>query len=500
MHLSTHNHEDDVEFEKKNPCIVVSVHRTIKRQRAYSMNNPKKRDRWASSSEDDEDDEKTKQGTVRHPPNVPQQESSSNSECTPKDLANGKSNTSNDKDNNRSKNVNYYNPLLSGCRLVHTTYERLERISEGTYGIVWKARSLLSVDNNTIMALKQMKFPSNDNESVMMPSAIKSVWKDGFPIMALREINALLALRKHENIVSLHEIVVGDHYSTIPPKIFMVMDYYQCDLKVAIQKYTTEVIGGPLLQAELMGIVQQILEGVRHIHQHKYLHRDLKPSNILVKQLIQNGRNTSRLAIADFGLARKYKLGANMTLPVATLWYRAPELLFGQAQYTYAVDLWSIGCIMGELIRSPGNFIDVSAASDDPNCEDDDEEYNNSTAIVKGKGELDQIDAIFQLLGVPNEETWPSFQTLPNAKLLRWKQIPNDEIMFPKLFPTMDGSNGNTSTIALSNQTFLDKNGHELLRKLLELDPEKRIDAEHALQHAYFTDGVRPQIPDFNFR
>jgi cell division cycle 2-like protein len=150
-------------------------------------------------------------------------------------------------------------------------------------------------------------------------------------------------------------------------------------------------------------------------------------------------------------------------LIVVTLWYRAPELLFGEERYGTPVDLWSVGCIFGELI-----------------CKD---------AILPGQGELDQIDRIFSLVGVPTAESWPGFSGLPNAGLFRWKPKPSDELQFPKVFPVAAPVSG--------NRAFLDSNGYELLQKLLTLDPSKRLSAQGALVHPYFSHGVAPTTPRF---
>lgn len=445
----------------------------------------KRRDRWASSSDEDDTGPKIKSN---------HRKVGFRGKSSPKPvLAKANvllSDTADDtvKDTGVAQDkANSYNPLLQGCRSVYKTYEQIERISEGTYGIVWKARCTSS---SRILALKQMKFPDNSETGTGSRAAIQNgVWKDGFPLMALREINALLALRGHDNIVSLLEIVVGHLPMSPPPQIYMVMEYYHCDLKTAIHKYTNEVIAGPLLQSELKGILQQILTGIQFIHSKNYLHRDLKPSNILV-QCSQGAANAKcRIAIADFGLARPLSRWSNclMTLPVVTLWYRAPELLFGQTQYTSAIDMWSMGCIMGELVRSTG-VVPSSSISD----VNEDYDFEHGSALVKGRGELDQIDAIFQLVGVPNATTWPLFDTLPNAKLLRWKAIPDQDVLLPKLFATTVGSTS-------GQQTFLDANGFDLLQQLLALDPLQRIDANHALHHTYFTEGIVPQVPDFTF-
>jgi cell division cycle 2-like len=119
----------------------------------------------------------------------------------------------------------------------------------------------------------------------------------------------------------------------------------------------------------------QLLGGIAHLHGHWVLHRDLKTSNILYT-------NRGRLKICDFGLARQY--GSPLrpyTHMVVTLWYRAPELLLGTKTYSTPIDVWSIGCIMAELLtRKP---------------------------LFAGKNELNQIDLIFKTLGTPTPETWP---------------------------------------------------------------------------------------------
>jgi cell division cycle 2-like protein len=321
---------------------------------------------------------------------------------------------------------------------VYDTYDRIARVSEGAYGVVWKARDLAT---DEIVALKQIKFDGNDHAAATS--------KEGFPVTALREISVLLAL-SHESIVTVKEMVVGDAMD----KCFMVMAYYEFDLKDGILKFD-----GALAQSELKGIMQQILAGTQHTHAKWFLHRDLKTSNILVHR-------SGRIALADFGLARTYQdpQSRAMTQLVVTLWYRAPELLFGEAYYGPAVDMWSVGCIFGELITKD--------------------------AILPGQGELDQIDQIFSLVGVPNERNWPSFDKLPNAGLFRWKPRKEQDLLLRKKFPI-------ASPCVSANQAFLDGNGFDLLSKLLTLDPAQRLSASQALEHPYFDQGVTPQTPRF---
>jgi cell division cycle 2-like protein len=390
-----------------------------------------KRDRWESSS-DEEDDRKhpasetapDSRSSHHHPQKQPQPQPQPPIPVPPLDLVVGVGPAD-------DSSVPRHNPLLQGCRSVYETYDRIARVSEGAYGVVWKARDLAT---DEIVALKQIKFDADAS-------------KEGFPVTALREISVLLAL-SHESIVTVKEMVVGDAID----KAFMVMEFFEFDLKDGISKFD-----GALAQSELKGIMQQILAGTQHMHAKWFLHRDLKTSNILVHR-------SGRIALADFGLARRFQDPPRaLTQLVVTLWYRAPELLFGEACYGPAVDMWSIGCIFGELITKD--------------------------AILPGQGELDQIDQIFSLVGVPNESNWPSFEKLPNAGLFRWKPRKETDLLLRKKFPI--------ASPVSANQAFLDGNGYDLLAKLLTLDPAKRLSASQAMDHPYFDQGVTPQTPRF---
>jgi len=415
----------------------------------------KKRNRWDSSSseeeeeeeENDNNDETFHNGISSKHQQQQQQQQHSNRQTATTALSRGNDDNSSTKNDTTTTTTSaaeggsvvvaaLHNPLLEGCRSVYECYERLERLDEGTYGIVWKAKDNAT---NEIVALKQIKF-----ESELM--------KEGFPIPAVREISVLLAL-SHECIVTVREMVVGDAFD----KVFMVMEYMEMDLQRALQK--SQSSQQPFPQSEIKSMLHQILSGVHHIHDKWYFHRDLKTSNILVHR-------TGRIAICDFGLARKYHDPLRRyTQMVITLWYRPPELLFGEGCYGTEVDMWSVGCIFGELLQK--------------------------SPLFNGQGELDQIDQIFTMMGTPTTTSWPNFTNLPNASLFKWKNKSTDCTKLREHFAV--------NSFGSSGKAFLDEVGFDLLRGMLILNPKERISASQALQHEYFKSGVKMQKPRFQF-
>lgn len=319
-------------------------------------------------------------------------------------------------------------PLLHGCRSVYE-YESLNYIDQGTYGMVFKGRCLKT---NKIYALKRVKLGTSETNN--------SENKFGFPITALREINILLAL-SHPNIVGVREMVVGSAMN----QVFMVMDFSENDIKSCIELSKPNL---PFSTGEVKCVMQQLLSGVEYIHRKWFLHRDLKTSNLLYS-------NRGVLTICDFGMARKYGEPLEVySRECVTLWYRAPELLLGSLMYSTPLDMWSVGCIFAELcLGSP---------------------------LFCGKGEADQVNSIFRILGAPSEEKWPGFSELPNAKSINWRSSSTG-----RLRETVS-ANKFSSKLQLSNT------GYDLLVKLLEIDPAKRISASDALQDVWFTEDPKP--------
>ncbi|GAX80600.1 hypothetical protein CEUSTIGMA_g8035.t1 [Chlamydomonas eustigma] len=312
--------------------------------------------------------------------------------------------------------------MLQECRSVDE-FEKISRISEGTYGVVYKAREK---STGRLVALKRIKMEKE---------------KDGFPVTSIREINVLLNFH-HPNMVHVSEIVIS--YKN-PDHIFMVMDLMDHDLK-GLMEPSKGRLSRPFSIAEVKCLMLQLLRGVEFMHSNWVLHRDLKPANILYSC-------KGELKICDFGLARQY--GSPLkpyTHMVVTLWYRCPELLFGTKTYSTAVDVWSVGCIMGELLMG--------------------------SPICPGQSELDQLEKIVALLGTPTDEQWPGLKSLPNFGKVVLKQLPS------QLRNKFQNSFGGA---------VITEAGFDLLSQLLAWDPERRITAEAALKHKWFAEAPLPQ-------
>lgn len=193
-------------------------------------------------------------------------------------------------------------------------FEKVEKIGEGTYGIVYKAKHKVTGE---IVALKRIRL---DGDS------------EGVPSTALREISLLKELR-HPNVVQLREVV---HIEKI---LYLVFEYLYKDLKRFI-----EDVEGEISMKLVKSYLRQLLQGLEYCHTNRILHRDLKPQNLLIDRW-------GYIKLADFGLARSFGLPTrSFTHEVVTLWYRAPEILLGSKFYTASVDVWSLGCIFGEMV------------------------------------------------------------------------------------------------------------------------------------------------------
>lgn len=242
------------------------------------------------------------------------------------------------------------------------SFEKLDKIGQGTYSNVYKARDL---ETGKIVALKKVRFDNLEPESVRFMA---------------REIQVLRRL-DHPNVVKLEGLVT----SRMSCSLYLVFEYMEHDLAgLAASPGTT------FTEPQVKCYLQQLLQGLDHCHSRGVLHRDIKGSNLLLD-------NGGILKIADFGLATFFHPDQKqpLTSRVVTLWYRPPELLLGATEYGVAVDLWSTGCILAELLAGK--------------------------PIMPGRTEVEQLHKIFKLCGSPSEEYWKKSK-LPHATIFKPKQ------------------------------------------------------------------------------
>ncbi|CAI2183533.1 9755_t:CDS:10 [Funneliformis geosporum] len=309
-------------------------------------------------------------------------------------------------------------PVLNQQFFVDEKYVFLRELGQGAYGVVCAARNTQTGEG---VAIK--KVTNVFNKTILTKRA-------------LREITCLFDM----DIVNPHD------YN----EIYLYEELMEADLYAIIRS------GQPLTDAHYQSFTYQILSGLKYIHSANVLHRDLKPGNLLVNA-------DCELKICDFGLARGFSEdpAANsgfMTEYVATRWYRAPEIMLSFQSYTKAIDLWSVGCILAELL--------------------------SGRTLFKGRDYVDQLNQILQTLGTPNDATLTRIGS-PRAQ----EYIRNLPFMhkrpFQQLFP-------NANPLAL-----------DLIERLLTFDPAQRITVEESLEHPYLAvwhdPNDEPVCPEFDF-
>lgn len=280
-------------------------------------------------------------------------------------------------------------------------------VGSGTYGKVFKG---LHVYTKKLVALKRIRMEGE---------------RDGFPVTAVREIKLLRSL-KHENIVQLQEVMVEGN------ECFMVFEYLSHDLTGLLHNpnYTLD-------PAQKKHMAQQLFRGLDYLHTRGVLHRDIKAANILVS-------SEGILKLADFGLARFYakRHQLDYTNRVITIWYRSPELLLGETQYSAAVDIWSAACVMMEIFTK--------------------------RPIFPGDGsEPSQLEMIYNVLGTPTRSSWPGLVHMPWYELLR-------------------ADYSRPSAFVDKYKELLTPDAFDLLAAMFRYDPAKRPTASQVLEHAYF--------------
>jgi len=236
---------------------------------------------------------------------------------------------------------------------VDQRYEKVQKIGEGTYGVVYKAKDRI---DGRFVALKKIRLEQED---------------EGVPSTAIREISILKELQ-HPNVVSLLDV------ENLPNKLYLVFEYLDQDLKKYMETITS------FEPSLVKSYTKQLLQGLLYCHCRRILHRDLKPQNLLIDR-------KGFLKLADFGLARAVCIPVRpYTHEVITLWYRAPEILLGSQAYSMPVDIWSAGCIFAEMLAK--------------------------RPLFPGDSEIDQLFRVFRTLGTPNEEVWRGCTNLPDYK------------------------------------------------------------------------------------
>lgn len=300
-------------------------------------------------------------------------------------------------------------------------YAPIKAIGKGAYGVVCSAKNTETGDK---VAIKKI---TNAFENLVDARR------------TLREMKLLRYLR-HENVIAMHDIMRPA--SQEHNDVYLVYELMDTDLHQIIRS------SQPLSDDHFQYFIYQILRGLKYLHSASVLHRDLKPSNLLLNA-------TCDLKICDFGLARTSTESNNfMTEYVVTRWYRAPELLLSCDSYDASIDVWSVGCILAELLqRRP---------------------------LFPGKDYIDQLKLIIRTLGTPSDEEL-GFISAPKARAYIKALATVEKADLSKLFP-------GASPLAV-----------DLLGRMLHFDPRRRISVEQALAHPWLAqlhdEAAEPSAP-----
>lgn len=303
--------------------------------------------------------------------------------------------------------------------IVDRRFKIVKELGHGAYGIVCSAKYDDGVNaEGNLVAIK--KITNIFSKKILCKRS-------------LRELKLLQFFRGHKNITCLYDLdIVPNPITGDFNEIYLYEEHMECDMHQIIR------LGQTLTDSHYQLFIYQVLCGLKYIHSADVLHRDLKPGNLLVNA-------DCELKICDFGLARGFSEDVEqnagfMTEYVATRWYRAPEIMLSFSNYTKAIDIWSVGCILGELL--------------------------GGKPLFRGKDYVDQLNQILNILGTPKEATLTKIGSVRAQNYVRSLPIMR-KVPYSELFRD-------------ANPLALD-----LLEKMLTLDPYERITVNEALNHPY---------------
>lgn len=288
-------------------------------------------------------------------------------------------------------------------------YEVLGMVGEGAYGVVLRCRNK---ETDAVVAIKKFK-DSNDSDETLIKTT-------------QREIK-ILKLLKHPNIVTLLEGFKRKN------KLYLVFEFVDMNLLQLLEQQSNG-----LEESLIQNYIYQLVQAISFCHSHNVIHRDIKPENLLVSLKSQI------LKLCDFGFARILNSSTenDLTDYVATRWYRAPELLIGSSSYTMSVDIWAIGCIMGEI--------------------------TDSQPLFPGDSEIDQLYLIQKVIGPLIPEHLHIFQK--NERFSGFN------------FPDMS----KPETLSKKYSGKMSKRAMSFMNSILLMNPKHRLTSTRCLDHKYF--------------
>ena len=315
-------------------------------------------------------------------------------------------------------------------RHVKRRFEVAQRLGKGAYGIVWKA---VEKRTQSVVALKKC-FDAFRNATDAQRT--------------FREIMYLQKVAGHENIIRLQHMIRAEN----DRDIYLTFDFMETDLHAVIRANILEAIHKKY-------IIYQLLKALKFLHSGELLHRDIKPSNLLLN-------SDCHVKLCDFGLCRsvadlqKENKAVTLTDYVATRWYRAPEVLLGSPLYTKGVDMWAVGCILGEMLTGK--------------------------PIFAGTSTVNQLEKIIECTGKPTKDDLESVASPYAATMLDSVQSSQGADFFAAFQHTENTEEGEAPPPP------------RILTETLKFNPKLRLSATEALGDAYVSDFHNPKDePDY---